>query len=173
MAISESGNFIPHNDSKKLHDPTGEVSHGQMKEWQDDLDSQAIHDLKNKKSGNILNKIKIDFEHVDQEHSEYGTANVYEATVTFNGKSEKFPFTDSINAHNNGDEPKGKDVLYSLLMDITSPDEHEEFCGEMCYDKDSMKGFKIFEAVQKEKKQMNKLFSSSEIDKLQKEFQDY
>ena len=55
------GNFIPHNDSKKLHDPTGEVSHGQMKEWQDDLDSQAIHDLKNKKSGNILSPVFLLF----------------------------------------------------------------------------------------------------------------
>ncbi len=164
-----SGKFHPHGDSSS--DKVS--SHDGRHRADESVNSHDADKLKESKTGKIINKIKITFDHVDQKHSEHGTANVYDATVTFNGKTETFPFTDSINAHNQGDEPKGKDVLYSVLMDITSPDDMREFAQEYGYDEDSMIHYKIFEAVQKEKKQMNNLFNHTELQELHEEFQDY
>jgi len=121
----------------------------------------------------IIDDIKVAFTKKSLVHSDNGTAQKYNVKVTFNGKSETFEFTDSINAHDNGDKPEPKDVLSSLGMDYFAPDDEDEFYEEFGYDPEMREGSRIFKAVQKEKEKLNKIFDSKDMEKLSEDLQDY
>jgi hypothetical protein len=164
------GNFIPHSDSKKVNPKDIEWDNQEQKMV---LTADA-EKLKNKKIGKISTHVKVDWDEKDVVSSEHGNATKYDATLNYNGKKETFEFTDSINAYNNGDEPKDKDLLYAILMDYSASQEsREDFLIDFGYDRDSVKAHKIYDAVVGNGKKLERLFSADEIDKLQKEFQDY
>ena len=140
--------------------------------------SEGVKEEFNQNNKSILDEIKVTFDEIDSVKVEsdgrlIGWATKYNAKVKYGGKQQSFEFTDSVHNTENGIEPNPKDVLYSLIMDISSPDDEEEFYSEFGYDADSRKAYDIYRAVQKEKQKVNKLFSESDIEKLQTVFQDY
>jgi hypothetical protein len=88
--------------------------------------------------------------------------HVFKCKLTRNGKQYTFDFGQSIAA---GDtEPTMYDVLTCLTK--YDPETFEDFCSEFGYDEDSRKAEKIYNAVVREYKNVERLFGDI-LDKLQ------
>lgn len=132
-------------------------------------------------SDDIFDEIKVRFNlksskplyrDEDNETGYIGDRYVYDGVVTANGKTKHFEFTDSVANYNAGEEPKPKDLLYSLIMDLSTPDDEDEFASEYGYNKPSQ-AHKIFRAVMAEKKKVNDLLTEDQIERLSEALQDY
>jgi len=70
--------------------------------------------------------------------------------------------------------PENADIMYSLIMGISSSDEcFEDWCSNYGYDTDSRKAFKIYQAVIEAAANMRRLFSDKKIEELQDLLQVY
>lgn len=167
--------FETHNGK---HHVSNKSEKGHSKDSPENHDGSHMISRENFPTGDddktVMSEVKVDWDMIDTVSSKHGTAYKYEATVHHNGESEKFEFTDSINAYNQGEEPKDKDLMYALIMEFSSATmDKEEFFEEFGYDEDSMKAHKIFDQVVANGHKMRTLFTQEDIEKLQEEFQDY
>ena len=87
---------------------------------------------------------------------------VFKIKLIKGGKQYTFEFGQSLSEGNN--EP----TLYSVLACLTKydPESFEDFCCNYGYDNDSRTAEKIYKAVVKEFKNMQRLFTSEELDLL-------
>ena len=70
--------------------------------------------------------------------------------------------------------PTSASVLYSLLMDAECGNEtHGDFCDNFGYDRDSIKGRRIYLACQETGEQVRKIFTQEQIEKLTNLLEDY
>ncbi len=83
--------------------------------------------------------------------------DIWKITLRRNGKSMAFKFGQSIDASRTNEEPTVYDVLTCLTK--YEPGTFDNFCAEYGYDTDSRKAEKIYKAVVKEWKGVNRLFS--------------
>lgn len=88
--------------------------------------------------------------------------DIYLVKLRRNGKSYSFKFGQPI--ANTGSEPSAYDVLACITKN--DPGTFENFCGEYGYDIDSRKAEKIYKAVCKEYKSIDRLFNDV-MDQLQ------
>lgn len=88
---------------------------------------------------------------------------VFKIQLKKDGKQYSFYFGQSIAEGSN--EP----TLYSVLTCLQKYDvgSFEDFCGEFGYDEDSREAERIYKAVTKEFKNMQRLFTSEELELLQ------
>lgn len=89
--------------------------------------------------------------------------DIYRITLKNDRHKFSFDFGQSIN--NTGKAPTEYDVLACITK--YDPYSFEDFCGEFGYNSDSRKTYKIYEAVENEWANVNKLFTSEEIEHLQ------
>lgn len=87
---------------------------------------------------------------------------VFKIKLIKGGKQYTFEFGQSLSEGSN--EP----TLYSVLACLTKydPETFEDFCANYGYDNDSRKAEKIYKAVVKEWKNLNRLFTSDELELL-------
>ena len=98
------------------------------------------------------------------EYSHYGKhfaddekdRDVYRFTIRRKGKSYSGQFGQSIQGTKNGEEP----TVYNLLACLTKydPESFEAFCDNYGYDTDSRKAEKVYKAVLREWKGVERLF---------------
>lgn len=83
--------------------------------------------------------------------------NIYNVTVKRNGKQFNFKFGDSIANTKAGHEPCEYDVL-ACITKSEPEDTFEDFCSSYGYDTDSRKAERIYKAIQREFKGINRVF---------------
>lgn len=90
--------------------------------------------------------------------------DIYECKlINAYGREYVFKFGQSI--ANSGKTPTPYNVLACLTKN--NPGDFENFCGEFGYESDSRKAFKVYKGVKREWKNIERLFSDKEIERLQ------
>lgn len=104
----------------------------------------------------LSSEYKLHFE--DDKQQRY----VFKVRLIKGGKQYTFEFGQSIS------EGSAEPTLYSVLACLTKydPETFEDFCANYGYDNDSRKAEKIYKAVLKEWKNLNRLFTSDELELL-------
>jgi len=93
--------------------------------------------------------------------------DIYEFTLTKDGKTYSGTFGQSIEGSKKGEVPSAYSVLSSLSGEDGDENEtFEEFADNFGYDQDSRKAEKIYHAVIKERKGIHNLYSEEELEKL-------
>ena len=124
-----------------------------------EYEKQAI-DFLNKTNSKIeIEFLKRDF-HFDEDKEK---RNIYKVTLSKGIRKYTFNFWDSIFNTNKSkrENPSNYDILACLNVDYNN--NFEDFCSNYWYDKDSKKVEKIYNAVQKEQDELQKLYSDEEI----------
>lgn len=128
-----------------------------------EYDKQADKFLKNTNSKFSIRYVKHDKYFPDDKEAR----DIYRFRITKDGKVYSGTFGQSIAGSQEGEVPSAYSVLSSLSGSAyDSDDSFEGFCSEYGYDTDSMKAFKIYKAVQKERAGLRKLYSQEELNKL-------
>lgn len=89
--------------------------------------------------------------------------DIYRVTFSRNGNRFSLRFGQSLS--NTGIAPTAYDVLTCLQKN--DPDNFENFCSDFGYDQNSLSAEKIYKAVVKEYAEVNKFFTTEEIETLQ------
>lgn len=116
----------------------------------------------------LLNEINTTKTYIGK--SDFTSGNAYRVTLTRNGKRIGFIFNDNI--YNESDK---NDFIYSLLRDSQA----YEFCYNLAdfmneYDYTDYKQAKnIYNACKKQSERLHKLFNNTEIEILEKIFENY
>ena len=127
---------------------------------------------------NLSSKIKVRF--VDDGFRPYFDESeeprqVYRVFIRYNGKNTSFLFGDSLANGYDGimaqDKPQEykNTILDVLVSEAFIPEDFEEFCSEFGYDEDSRKAYKIFKKCVRQSEKIHKLFSDTELEKLDEE----
>ena len=91
--------------------------------------------------------------------------DIYTCVLKNSSHRYRFTFGQSINDSNGNTPPTAYDVLSCLTKyDVGS---FEDFCSEFGYDTDSRAAYKTYKAVLKEWKNIERLFTSEQIEMLQ------
>ena len=129
-----------------------------------------------------------------------GTCKKYYMQVSYNGKSFKFPFYDSVYNYQNNKKLDKKDTIYAILLDSNAVEycrDEKEFLTEFGYDefgiyestkaftknylyelyaKDDVdtlyKGIKAYRACLETNKALHEMFTDAELEELQEEIQE-
>lgn len=135
--------------------------------------------VESSRSGFISNKIKVVFAfkgmalYFDDDEE---PRNCYLVTVSYNGKSAKFTYGDSIADTIAGNKPKKRDILEIITSDFYYTKDnyptYEDFAEEFGYGYDSIKGYKIYEKCLVQGEKLHNVFSVVDITKLSEEIQD-
>lgn len=133
-------------------------------EEKNEYDKQADDFLKETNTKFSIKYLKHDKYFPDDKESR----DIYRFKLTKDGKTYSGTFGQSITDSRSGKVPRPYDVLASLSADIGHGEyqSFEEFCDTFGYDQDSMKAHKIYNAVEKERQGITKLYSEKELDKL-------
>lgn len=91
--------------------------------------------------------------------------NIYRCRLKNELGSYNFNFGQSIDGTQKGEAPSAYDILTCLTK--YDPVSFEDFCSDFGYDSDSRSAEKIYKAVAKEWKAIDKLFTSEQIELLQ------
>ena len=94
------------------------------------------------------------------------TRDIFTCVLKNDKHSFRFTFGQSMNkSTGKGDNPP---TAYDVLASITKYDvgSFEDFCSEFGYDTDSRKAYKIYKAVLREWKNVEKLWSEEELEQL-------
>jgi hypothetical protein len=125
----------------------------------------------NKQANDFLNATSTAFTATYKEHSTYfdddkTTRDIYTIVLKNKQHRYRFLFGQSVSESNYGGKPPS---AYDVLSCLTKYDigSFEDFCGEFGYDLDSRKAYKTYKAVLKEWKNVERLFSSEQIELLQ------
>jgi hypothetical protein len=116
----------------------------------------------------FLNATSTSFTANYKEHNYYfdgdkDTRDIY--IIVLKNKLHRYRFTFGQSISNTGTAPTAYDVLASLTKyEVGS---FEDFCGDYGYDTDSRSAYKTYKAVLKEWKNIERLFSSEQIELLQ------
>lgn len=128
------------------------------------LEAQGLY---NKAAYSIANEIGLKMQILSSEYKLHFEGDkqqryVFKIKLIKGGKQYTFEFGQSISEGSN--EP----TLYSVLACLTKydPETFEDFCAIYGYDNDSRKVEKIYKAVLKEWKNLNRLFTSDELELL-------
>ena len=117
---------------------------------------------------NLLNEINTTKTYIGK--SDLTSGNAYRVTLTRNGKSIGFIFNDNI--YNESDK---NDFIWSLLLDSQAYENARDLTDFMlafCYD-DYKQAKTIFDACKKQSNRLHKLFNDTEIETLEKIFENY
>lgn len=120
------------------------------------------------KQKNLLNEINTTKTYIGK--SDLTSGNAYRVTLTRNGKRIGFIFNDNI--YNESDK---NDFIYSLLNDSQAYEycyNFADFMNEYGYT-DDKQAKKIYNACKKQSERLHKLFNSTEIEMLEKIFENY
>lgn len=133
-------------------------------EQYENLEAQGLY---NKGAYLIANAIGLKMQVLSSEYKKHFTDDeqkryVFKVRLSKGGKQYTFEFGQSISEGSN--EP----TLYDVLACLTKydPETFEDFCANYGYDEDSRKAEKTYKAVLKEFNNMNRLFTSEELELL-------
>lgn len=117
---------------------------------------------------NLLNEINTTKTYIGK--SDLTSGNAYRVTLTRNGKSIGFIFNDNI--YNESDK---NDFIWSLLLDSQAYENARDLTDFMlAFGYDDYKQAKtIFDACKKQSNRLHKLFNDTEIETLEKIFENY
>lgn len=128
------------------------------------LEAQGLY---NKGAYSIANEIGLKMQILSSEYKLHFEGDkqqryVFKIKLVKGGKQYTFEFGQSISEGSN--EP----TLYSVLTCLTKydPESFEDFCANYGYDEDSRNAEKTYKAVLKEWENMNRLFTSEELELL-------
>jgi hypothetical protein len=107
--------------------------------------------------GNAKCPLWCDGKHIHGDH--------YRITFHGEGRSYTFSFWNSKKASEDGDAPTAYDVL--ACMSKNDPGTFEDFCGEYGYDTDSRKNERTYKSVLREWREVERFFSTDEIEAMQ------
>lgn len=125
----------------------------------------------------ILYQIQLENEWIGQQtesvgHREY-TQDLWEVKIKHNGKEEQVVMHKGEGHY--GEEPKVKEVIYSILLDAFCYERSadvEDFMDELGYD-DKEKAEAVYNTCQDNHKKLHSLFSDEEIEELDQLLRNY
>lgn len=120
------------------------------------------------KENDLLNEINSTKTYIGK--SDLTSGNAYRVTLTRNGKGIGFIFNDNI--YNESDK---NDFIYSLLSDsqaYESTRDLADFMHEFGYT-DDKQAEQVYNACKKQSERLHKLFNDTEIETLEKIFENY
>ena len=130
-------------------------------EQYENLEAQGLY---NKAAYKVAEHLGLKMKILSSEYKRYFEQQryVFKVRLIKGGKQYTFEFGQSISEGSN--EP----TLYDVLTCLTKydPESFEYFCANYGYDEDSRKAEKIYKAVVKEFNNMNRLFTSEELELL-------
>lgn len=130
-------------------------------EQYENLEAQGLY---NKGAYLIANEIGLKMKILNSEYKLHFEQQryVFKIKLIKGGKQYTFEFGQSISEGNNGP------TLYSVLACLTKydPETFEDFCASYGYDNDSRKSEKTYKAVVKEFNNMQRLFTTEELELL-------
>ena len=120
-------------------------------------------------------KIKVLTETTIKSPFSNGYCKKYFLELKYNNKKYNFDFTGSVYDYEHGNAFNPDDALYCILMDLSAYDNAQnidDFAADFGYEKVS-ELLNVYNGCKKTSEALHKIFTDSELEQLQEEFQDY